>query len=155
MTLKTERSTVGFEIPALPEFVGLVRVMVSTLAVARRAIADDRVDDLKLAVSEATTNAIESYGHGDRSGRRVFVRWFERADRLEVEVEDEGGGFDMDAVPRHPPVTDATRLNFERGLGIPLIKALVDEVSFDTTSLGTLVRLVVYCGPAEEELRLG
>lgn len=140
--------TVELQIPARPEYIGLVRLVVSSLASARRELADDRIDDLKLAVSEACTNAIEAHGAADLSDH-VLVRWTEGEDRLEVEVEDRGKGFDPDALPEHPPVTDPERLNFERGLGIPLIRTLVDEVAFSPLAEGTLVRLTLFCGPSE------
>ena len=43
----------------------------------------------------------------------------------------------------HPPVTDPERLDFERGLGIPLMRALTDEAAFESSPGGTTVRLVV------------
>ena len=142
-------SGIELEIPARPEYVGLVRLVVSSLASSRRALADDRVDDLKLALSEACTNAIEA--HADLSvEERVLVRWSEADDRLEVQVEDRGPGFDPGSLPEHPPVTDPERLNFERGLGIPLIRSLVDEVAFAPAERGMSVRLIMFCGPAED-----
>ena len=36
------------------------------------------------------------------------------------------------------------RQDFERGLGIPLIRALVDEVEFSSSDDGTAVRLVMH-----------
>ena len=139
---------VELEIPAEPEFVGLVRLFVSSLATTRREIADDRIDDLKLAVSEACTNAIDAHTDSETDDR-VIVRWGEGDDRLEISVNDSGPGFDPSSLPQHPPVTDPERLNFERGLGIPLIRSLVDEVDFKTSGDGTTVTLVMYCGPAE------
>ena len=47
-------------------------------------------------------------------------------------------------------VTDPDRLNFERGLGIPLIRTLVDTVEFRSSPLGTTVRMVIFGGPADE-----
>ncbi len=141
---------VELEIPARPEYIGLVRLVVSSLASVRRELADERIDDLKLAVSEACTNAIEAHD-ALASYERVIVRWDEADDRLEVQVDDRGEGFDPDSLPEHPPVTDPDRLNFERGLGIPLIRTLVDEVEFSNSGVGTSVRLVMYCGPAELE----
>jgi anti-sigma regulatory factor (Ser/Thr protein kinase) len=67
-----------------------------------------------------------------------------------VQIEDRGPGFDPGQLPEHPPVTDPDRLNFERGLGIPLIRTLVDEVAFDPCDVGTSVRLVMFCGPADD-----
>ena len=140
--------TIELEIPARAEYIGLVRLLVSSLASSRRALADERIDDLKLAVSEACTNAIEAHAALDVE-KGVVLRWAEADDRLEVEVEDRGPGFDPQALPEHPPVTDPDRLNFERGLGIPLIRTLVDEVAFVPSDGGTSVRLVMFCGPIE------
>lgn len=150
-------SVLVLEIPARPEFVSVVRLVVATAAKTRRLVDDDRVDDLKLAVSEACTNAIEASGAIGSDGRvRVAVE--EDLDCLVVTVADNGLGFDPTDIPVHPPVTDPDRLNFERGLGIPLMRTLVDEVSFesgDDTDPGTRVRMAVRCpaapGPVEFE----
>jgi serine/threonine-protein kinase RsbW len=140
---------IELEIPARAEYVGLVRLVVSSLASGRRTLAEERIDDLKLAVSEACTNAIEAH-HDIDVEERVLVRCSEAEDRLEVSIQDRGQGFDPESLPEHPPVTDPERLNFERGLGIPLIRTLVDDVSFEPSSNGTAVRIVMYCDPAAE-----
>jgi serine/threonine-protein kinase RsbW len=142
---------IELEVPARPEFVGLARLVVYSLASSRRTLEDDRIDDLKLAVSEACTNAIEAHAEVG-ADERVVVRWREDDDRLEVSVEDRGHGFDPSALPDHPPVTDPHRLNFERGLGIPLIRTLVDEVRFDPSESGTAVRMIMFCGRAEPDI---
>ena len=136
------------EIPARPEFVALVRLVVSSVASSRRVLAEERIDDVKLAVSEACTNAIEAHSDVDTDDH-VVVRLYEGDDRLDVVIDDRGSGFDPESLPEHPPVTDPERLNFERGLGIPLIRTLVDEVDFDSGNEGTSVRLTVYCGRAK------
>lgn len=141
---------IELEIPARPEYIALVRLVVSSLASGRRVLADERVDDLKLAVSEACTNAIEAHGAVDVEDR-VTVRCREGEDRFEVSVDDRGEGFDPSTLPEHPPVTDPERLNFERGLGIPLIRTLVDEVAFDSGEAGTSVTMTLYCGRAGDE----
>jgi anti-sigma regulatory factor (Ser/Thr protein kinase) len=79
----------------------------------------------------------------------VRITVFEGDDRLEVCVDDHGRGFDPEALPAHPPVTDPERLNFERGLGIPLIRTLVDDAQFWTSREGTSVHLIVYGGSAD------
>jgi serine/threonine-protein kinase RsbW len=136
------------EIPARPEYIAIARLVVSSVASARRNLGDTRVDDLKLAVSEACTNAIEAYPfrRGDESVK-ILVR--DDDDKLEVDVTDTGPGFDPDALPQHPPVTDPERLNFERGLGIPLIRTLVDDVQFESSPEGTAVRMTMYSEPLE------
>ena len=144
---------IELEIPARAEYVGLARLVVSSLASGRRSLPEERIDDLKLAVSEACTNAIEAH-HDVDVNERVIVRCAEAEDRLEVSIEDRGKGFDPETLPEHPPVTDPERLNFERGLGIPLIRTLVDEVTFEPSADGTAVRLVMYCEPADDDFDL-
>ena len=139
---------IELEIPARAEFVALARLVVSALAASDSNLADERIDDLKLAVSEACTNAIEAHDAAG-SSERVLVRCMAGSDTLEVCVEDRGHGFDPAQLPDHPPVTDPDRLKFERGLGIPLIRTLVDEVDFESGEDGTSVKLSIYCGRAK------
>jgi serine/threonine-protein kinase RsbW len=158
----------SLEIPASPEYIAIARLVVSSLASSRRNLADDRIDDLKLAVSEACTNAIEAYGAVDSLEARarlaesaptpdghvtgtVWIRVRDDDEKIEIDIEDNGPGFDPNDLPEHPPVTDPERLNFERGLGIPLIRTLVDEVQFASSPSGTSVRMIVYGEPLELE----
>lgn len=141
-------NSIELEIPARPEYVALARLVVSSLASARRDLTDDRVDDLKVAVSEACTNAIEAH-HSADSDDSVVIRCAELDDRLEIEIEDRGSGFDPESLPEHPPVTDPDRLNFERGLGIPLIRTLVDDVSISSSGEGTKVTMSMTCAPVD------
>ena len=139
---------VALEIPARAEFVALARLVVSALASTGSQLADERVDDLKIAVSEACTNAIEAHGVVE-TDERVMVRCWSDDRGLEVEIEDRGPGFDPTGLPDHPPVTDPDRLKFERGLGIPLIRALVDEVEITSSRQGTAVHLVMLHAAAD------
>jgi len=144
-------SVLALEIPPRAEFVAVARLVVATAAKSRRALAEDRVADLTLALSEACTNAIEAHDAKDEADR-VLVRVDEDDSRLVVTVEDRGPGFDPFELPTHPAVTDPDRLNFERGLGIPIIKNLVDEVTFSSDDGGTTVTMVVNCPPSLGEL---
>jgi serine/threonine-protein kinase RsbW len=136
------------DVPSSPEYIAIVRLVVASVAAARRALADERVDDLKLAVSEACTNAIEA-NRSVRPTAPVHVEVWESPDRLEVCIEDCGPGFDPDKLAFPPPITDPDRLNFERGLGIPLIRTLVDNAAFVRKESGTSVRMTVFGGPSD------
>ena len=46
-------------------------------------------------------------------------------------------------------MTDPERLRFEHGLGVPLIKMLVDSAVFARTEKGTSVNLTLFGGPAD------
>lgn len=136
-------------VPSRTEYIAVVRLVVASLVSARRALAAERIDDLKLAVSEACTNAIEA-NVTTGEDHPVVVGVWEAAERMEVCIGDSGSGFDPDKLPEHPPVTDPDRLNFERGLGIPLIRTLVDDVRFESAPTGTTVWMTLYGGPATE-----
>jgi serine/threonine-protein kinase RsbW len=136
------------DVPSSPEYIAIVRLVVASAASSRRALADERVDDLKLAVSEACTNAIEA-NRSLRPEAQVHVEVWELLDRLEIRIEDRGPGFDLDKLAFPPPITDPGRLNFERGLGIPLIRTLVDNATFTSGDQGTSVCMTVFGGPPD------
>jgi serine/threonine-protein kinase RsbW len=137
-------------VPSRTEYIAVVRLVVASLVSARRSVAAERIDDLKLAVSEACTNAIEANVDSTGGQAPVVVQVWEAPERLEVCIADCGPGFDPEMLPEHPPVTDPDRLNFERGLGIPLIRTLVDDVRFESGPQGTSVRMTLFGGPAAE-----
>ena len=84
---------VQLDIPARVEYLALARQVVAAAAEVEPRFRDERIDDLRLAVSEATTNAIES--HADLSSDdRILIRCNLDDERIEVQVLDQGGGFD-------------------------------------------------------------
>ena len=130
---------VRLEIPALPAFVGVARTVVAAIATSVPGIDDDRLEDLRIAVSEACTNAVEAHQAVGRD-QRIVLRCLIESEALQIRVEDSGNGFDPTAVPL-PPVGDPSQLNSERGWGLQLIRALVDDVTFMPTNEGTAVHL--------------
>lgn len=131
------------EIPARPDYLVVARQVVAAAASVEPTFHDERIDDLRIAVSEATTNAIEA--HTDlSSAERITIHCDLGEDYIEVEVLDEGGGFDPDEVEEPPEATHPDRLEWESGLGIPLMKEFADETEIRPTRGGTAVRLVVY-----------
>ena len=118
----TTQELVRLDIPALPAFVGIARSVVTTVATTIEGIDDDRLDDLRLAVSESCTNAVED----DGTARRVVVRCLLDVDSLAVRIEDEGEAFSEASIA-------------ERGFGLQLITALVDSVDFAREGDGSAV----------------
>ena len=131
-------------IPARPEFLAMVRAIVTLIAETGSKLPGPRIDDLRLAVTEAFANAIDAERRKpDDERHAVTVRCDLDPDLVSVEVHDEAGGFDPDALTPHPDVTKPARLQFERGLGIPLMRELTDELEFRPEGGGTTVRLVL------------
>jgi anti-sigma regulatory factor (Ser/Thr protein kinase) len=135
---------IELDVPARPEFLSLVRSIVTLIAETGSKLPDRRIEDLRLAVTEACANAIDAERVKPEIERQpVIVRCDLEADYVVVEVHDEGGGFDPDEITPHPDVTKPARLMFERGLGIPLMRELTDELEFRRDGGGTTVRLLV------------
>ena len=136
-------SEVTLQIPARPEYLSLARQVVAAAAAVEPTFHDERIDDLRIAVSEATTNAIEA--HADMpSDERIVIRCNLDDDFIEVEVLDQGIGFDPGTLASMPAASAPDRLHYERGLGIPLMRVLADEADITSGETGTAVRLVVY-----------
>ena len=133
---------VRLEIPAQPAFVGVARSVVAAVASSIDGIDDDRLEDLRVAVSEACTNAVEAHRRTDDDDR-VVVRCVLGEDRFEVCIENGGRDIDADDVPRPPDGDSMPSAASERGWGIQLIQALVDDVTFRRTDEGTAVDLVM------------
>jgi len=83
--------------------------------------------NLRIALAEALANAI-LYGNRCDPSRSVQVRVRFGAERVEVEVTDEGEGFDPSSLP---DPTQPDRLCLPTGRGLFLIRNLMDEVRFN------------------------
>ena len=91
-----------------------------------KEVPDDARFDLKVAATEALANALKRAAENDRP---VDVALAESDDTIEIEVKDRGE-FRLDYAA-----------DSERGRGLPLMVALVDEVEFASTGDGTRVRI--------------
>jgi anti-sigma regulatory factor (Ser/Thr protein kinase) len=134
------RPDVEIAVPAEPESVVLTRQAVRGVVDAL-GWSDERRTDVSIAVTEACTNAVlHAYPDG---GGEYEVRVWAAPEELVVAVRDHGQGIS----PRLPsPVAGL-------GLGLPLMMAICDEVSFSSNGEGaTEVRLVFSAdGRAEQE----
>ena len=139
------------EIPSQVEYLSLVRAVVASAARVDQSLGDQRIDDLRLAVSEATTNAIRAHANLG-SSERITIRLGLEGDRIEVEVQDRGSGFDPEKLDPAGPLTDKGRLEYEGGFGIPLMKILADEIAIESADEGTTVNLTVYVSPPSETI---
>jgi serine/threonine-protein kinase RsbW len=135
MGTRSENGTgvVALTIPARAEYIALCRLALSGIA-RTRALEPDVVADLKLALTEACSNSVR---HAYDEGRDGVIRVSYRlgGDRIEVEVLDDGTGFDMAVIERAEAELD------EGGLGIAIIRALTDELDIGVNPSGTGSRL--------------
>jgi serine/threonine-protein kinase RsbW len=129
---------VALTIPARAEFVALCRLALTGLA-RTRALRPEVVADLKLALTEACSNSVR---HAYKDGREgiVEIRYELGPDRIQVEVADDGYGFDPTLVERPPEEVD------EGGLGIAIIRAVTDELEIapGRDGQGSRLRFIKY-----------
>jgi serine/threonine-protein kinase RsbW len=104
--------------PAKAEYITLGRLALTGLA-SLRPLSEETLGDLKLALTEACTNCVR-HAFSDRPGT-VEITYELEADRLTVEVADDGVGFDY----TNGGVDDDDLV--EGGLGLAIIRVLADE----------------------------
>ena len=139
-----EGRTVRLTIPAKPEYITISRLALTGLSRVR-PFADDTLADLKLALTEATSNSVRhAYANGEG---RVQITFELREDRLIVEVSDDGSGFDDPGVESLAFTDQAERRDgagasgdvdelSEGGLGIEIIRSIADEVELGSGPSG-------------------
>ncbi len=90
-------------------------------------IDENRLFDIKLCVEEAVCNAIV---HGNRIDKKLYVTVHYRIneDKIRIEIEDEGKGFDYNNLPNP---TDKDSIMKGSGRGVYMIYSLMDEVKFN------------------------
>lgn len=131
---------VELEIPARPEFVGIARMAVGALAGIRPGLAYERVDDLRIVVSEACTSAIEAMPQGGH----LHLRCIDGPKTLEVRIDAPGAVFESTLPPGDPEPGDD---NFR----IYLIRALVDDAELRRSPGRTELCLVLHRVAASDE----
>lgn len=132
-----------FEAEGRPENISALRRGVARFA-EDLPFTRQELDDIKLAVGEASCNALR-YGC-PRGTESVHVTCTRRGRRFSVQISDQGPGFDPDQVPQ---VSEGHLA--EGGRGIFFMRCLMDEVNFRFDN-GTTVELVKYIAepPAEQ-----
>jgi serine/threonine-protein kinase RsbW len=131
---------------SIPNKLGHERIAMACSASFAKIVGfrPERIEDLKTAVAEACINAME-HGNKNDPSARVIVTMHYNDHIFSVSVMDQGEGLDNSNKPYEEPDIELKiqQLQTPRGLGIFLIKQLVDEVEFNqTTDEGHMVRMV-------------
>ncbi|MBC5809870.1 MAG: ATP-binding protein [Candidatus Eremiobacteraeota bacterium] len=121
--------TVDLRIPGKPEWVAVARLTIAAIA-NRLPFTVEEIEDLKLAIAEACTNAIQA---GGGNGEPIDIRCETAADHLRIVVRDRG--------TKKPEPVPAGKATPVEGLGVFLIQALMDGVehSFDAARGSELI----------------
>ena len=133
------------EIKALLENVAAVRVAVSSF-ISNLDITIDELMDVKTAVSEAVTNAIEHgyYGILDDNSTVIVNMYISSNDYDEIKIEiiDMGIGIDDIELVTTPTYTSKPELE-HAGMGFTIMETFMDEISIESSKdSGTTITLL-------------
>ncbi len=129
-------------LPAASDFVAVARLAVSGVA-ARMNFSVDIIEDIKVALSEACTNAVQHAYVADTSGN-IDIQFNLFQDKLEIIVKDHGQGFNPKETTSSKQ-TEETPGSFGLGLGLTFIKSLMDEAQIHSQiGHGTTITMVKY-----------
>ncbi|RDY23417.1 histidine kinase [Romboutsia maritimum] len=128
--------TIRMEITSNPQYVGIIRLTTSGIA-NKIGFPIDDIEDIKVAVSEACTNAIK------HSNDDIFNITFKILDNgLNIEIQDNGQGYDISKI-KAPDLENPK----ENGLGLFIIQSLMDDVSIESNDKdGTIIKMTKYLG---------
>jgi serine/threonine-protein kinase RsbW len=123
MSLIPSRESATF--PSLPDTVATVDSFLDE-RLRSAGLADDVLADIAISVSEVVNNAV-IHGNREDPNKSVGVELDIETHRISITVQDEGEGFDPDALP--DPVAQPNLLR-DVGRGLFIVRAYMDEVHF-------------------------
>ncbi|MFZ7133000.1 MAG: ATP-binding protein [Eubacteriales bacterium] len=134
MNIDNKSVTISLTLPNAAEYVSVARLTLSGIA-NRMGFNYDDIEDLKVAISEACTNALR---HGCGCNNNYIVNYTMENRSLVIDVCDRGEGFNIAEVKspdlEHPK---------DNGLGLYIIKTLMDEVEVISRDHdGTTIRMI-------------
>lgn len=125
-------------IPTQTRYLDFIGAIGEQIAKELDTFAGDRVAlayHLNLVLTEATSNAIRHSNTDDPKDTVRITIGFQN-DELNIKVYDHGQGFDLEAIPK--PDLDHPK---EGGMGIFLIKTLMDSVTYTKTARGNVLEI--------------
>ncbi|MGV3487962.1 MAG: anti-sigma B factor RsbW [Tuberibacillus sp.] len=141
--------TINLTIPAKPDYIGVVRLTISGIA-SRMGFLYDDIEDIKVAVSEAITNAVQ-HAYPNKEDGVISIKIKVLDNRMDIDVADNGRSFNIVETSRNLKSLDSStsfeQLN-EGGLGLYLIETLMDSVSISSDS-GVVVRMSKFLNKGE------
>ncbi len=126
MKVKTQKYKL--KIPSITENLQMIRRFVLKIA-AKTGFNEETQEQIALAVDEACTNVIKHAHHHD-ARRLMDIQIQTDAIKMKITITDKGRGFDITKL-KDPDVEKFIKESKHGGLGIYLIKTLMDEVDYE------------------------
>lgn len=119
--------TFALHVPSSTENLAMIREFVSSIG-QQAGMTPGEVAKLELAVDEACANVIE-HAYGSDITKEVSVRALLDGEMVQIDVIDNGKAFDPNSI-QHPPLEKMVLDRRSGGLGMRLMKTLMDEVHY-------------------------
>lgn len=136
--MKANKINLSFS--SLPQNVTIARILASTIG-AQLDLPINELEELKVAVSEAVSNAI-IHGYRDMPGNTVVLDMEAAADKITIQVIDTGCGIaDVKQAMQASFSTDPERM----GLGFIFMQSFMDDLQVESKlNSGTKVTMIKY-----------
>jgi len=136
--MKVNKMNLAFS--SLPENVTIARMLASALG-AQLDLPINELEELKVAVSEAVSNAI-IHGYGNNPDNFVTLELEASSEKITIQVIDQGCGItDVKQAMQASFSTDPERM----GLGFIFMQSFMDELRVESdTNCGTKIFMVKY-----------
>jgi len=128
--------TLKIELPKIPD-IELVALEGLDRLAKHLGIAEDKVGEAKIVITEAIINGFE---HGGNEKNRVDVEFTIDAKELVVFVQDYGKGFEPSEVEK-PELSKKLGTNNKRGWGLELMKSMSDDFKIESGTAGTKITI--------------
>ena len=128
------------KVPAQMNYLRVLRKFVSRIG-TKYGFSQSELYAFKASVDEACANIIEhGYGHKDGS---ITIKAIVKSESLTIELVDHGKSFDPKKMKK-PDLNSYVDTGKKGGLGIFIIRRLLDEVDYKTTKDGNILRLTKF-----------
>lgn len=136
---------IRLQIPSHADYIDIVRVCLYGVA-SKFAFSYEDIEDMKVAVSEACTNAVLHGRSEEEGGSLIDVSFQPTEAGLTIIVKNDGPPFERrEAGYAAPPLQGIEISELPvGGLGLYLMEALMDEVSVESNENGTEVIMTKY-----------
>lgn len=136
---KTSANIFTLNIPSRTDNLEIIRDFI--IGIARKfGFNDDGIGEIELAVDEACANVIKHAYNYDEN-KKIDITVETNSSKLTITISDQGRGFDPNKLESPE---QRLQKHARGGLGIALIKKVMDEVSFELNPGNNHVRMVKY-----------
>lgn len=126
--MKNKAQKFRLKIPSITENLHLIRDFIVKIA-AKAGFNEEEQEQIALAVDEACTNVIK-HAHKFSAQKLMDIAVITDSEKIQITITDKGHGFDLKKL-RDPNLKKYVKESRHGGLGIYLIKKLMDDVHYD------------------------